>query len=293
MILSGAFAVLLVAAHAAEPPKNSSAIQHYYDEALADYARGDYRAAIIKWTAIIKEDPDQRSAPAMIVDARRKIERLTAKRRRSAFDAVAAGQYRKAFLELEALLDQDPNDPQLQTLQRRLQTVMKTAPHLSMKTKASRAAILGLKGYLTLPPDLKLAFDGLRYACELEPAEATYQALLDQVLVDFPGLAASDAITPGLKLLEYKHKVALHQIYDAKYHLAVVTLDEILALEPEDLLALKRKGSAYYSLGRLNEAQEAWSSAQRLAPKDATLQKFLEKVRRAKLKKYKKDAATP
>ncbi|MEK7384298.1 MAG: tetratricopeptide repeat protein, partial [Elusimicrobiota bacterium] len=193
---------------------------------------------------------------------------------------IAAGRYRKARLELQALLDQDPGDPQLESLQARLDSVIRLAPQITPDDKAARAAIRGLKGYLGLPLDHTLAHNALRYACELSANKRRYDQFLALLLAEVPALANEDAVTPGMKLLEYKHFVALHQIYDAKYHLAVATLGEILALEPNDLLAHKRLGSAYYSLGRMTEARRAWSTALALAPQDKTLRQFLEKTRR-------------
>ncbi len=269
------------AAEDKDKSKNSALIKQYYQDALQSYAVGDYRAAVMKWTAILKEDPDQKTAQSMILDAREQINLLTKKRRMRAFAYIGQAQYRKASGELQILLDQDPGDPQLTTLQNRLQSVMKSAPLLSPKARASRAAILGLKGYLTLPPDLKLAHDGLRYACEIAPRDEVYKELLRLLLTDYPGLESEDALTPGMKLLEYKHQIALHQIYDAKYHLAVLTLNQILALEPDDGMALKRLGSAYYSLKRMNEARDAWTAALKLSPHNKTLEKFLAKIDRA------------
>jgi tetratricopeptide (TPR) repeat protein len=259
--------------------KNSAMISQYYQEALQSYVHGDYRSAIIKWTAIIKEAPEQATAATMILDARQKILMTTRLRRRHAFDFIAAGQYRMAYVEMQALLDQDPGDPQLQALQRRLSGVIKLAPAVLPRTKASRAAILGLKGYLSLPPDLTLAHNGLRYAGELAPDDEIDRKFLALLVAEYPVLTTLDPVTPGMTLLEYKHAVALHQIYDGKYHAAVLALNEILALDPGDLVALKRLGSAYYSLGRMGEARDAWTAALRIAPRDRTLKRFLDKIK--------------
>lgn len=265
--------------------KNSPAIKKYYAEAFELYTRQDYRGAIIKWTAILKEDPDQRTAQTMILDGRKKIAVLTRERRKQAFDFIAAGEYRKALLELQGLLDQDPGDPDLEATQRRLENIIKLAPRIASETRAARASILGLKGFLALPPDLRLAHNALRYAREAAPSEKLYESLLALLYEEYPSLTTADAVTPGMKLLEYKHYIALHQIYDAKHHQAVLTLNEILMFEPGDVMALKRLGSAYYSLNRMDDAQAAWTAALRLAPKDKTLEHFL-----GKIKKYKSSA---
>jgi len=272
------------AAATEKPVRNTALVKQYYQEALDFYAREDFRAAVIKWTAVLKEDPDQRSAQTMILTARKRIIQLTQEKRRSAFALIAAGEYRKAVLELQVLLDQDPGDPDLEATQRRLESIIKLAPTIDPKSKASRAAVLGLKGYLALPPDLRLAHNALRYAWEVAPNEELYKKLLGLLYDEYPSLITADAVTPGMKLLEYKHHVALHQIYDAKHHQAVLTLNEILMFESGDLMALKRLGSAYYSLGRMDDAQAAWSAALKLAPKDKTLVEFLGRIKKAKKK---------
>lgn len=294
---AGALATLLAAASAAADdkpavPVNSPAIQKYYDEAFKAYTQGDYRLAIQKWNAVIKEAPEQTTAPAMIQEAREKLLTASKERRQKTFELIAAGRYRDAIVVLQELLDQDPGDPQLQALQTRLEGILKLADALSPDTKAGRAAVLGLKGYLTIPPDLTLAHNALRYAIELMPEDERYKKFLDLLIADYPVLATLDPVTPGMKLLEYKNTVALHLIYDGKYHAAVLALDEILTLEPEELTALKRLGSAYYSLGRMADARRAWSEALKLAPKDKTLREFLAKTK-APAKTYTNSAETP
>lgn len=287
-VLAGLSASVRGASDAPPTAKNTPAIQQYYDEALKYYATGDYRMAVMKWTEILKEDADQRSAQTMILEARQKIAQLTRKRRLIISAHIASGRYSKARHELQALLDQDPGDPQLVSLQARLESVIQLAPQIAPADKAATMAILGLKGFLGLPPDHRLAHNALRYACELSMSEHRYDKFLALLLAAAPSLANEDAVTPGMKFLEYKHFVAIHQIYDAKYHLAVGTLGEILVLEPDDLMALKRLGSAYFSLGRMTEARKAWGAALALAPKDKTLLKFMKKTRT-----YKSNARTP
>ncbi|MBI3565417.1 MAG: tetratricopeptide repeat protein [Elusimicrobia bacterium] len=260
-----------------EAAKDPAPVQTYYQEALDYYAKGDLRRAIGKWNEVLKADASQKSAQSMILQARRRIEVLTEKRRKHSFQLIAEGRYEDARLEIQTLIDQDPGHPQIDALQSRLEDVEKIAKALPGKDKATRAAVLGLKGYLVFPQDLRLAYDALRYAIELDGTDARFKPFLDLVLDEKPDLA-EDTVTPGMKLVPYLQMVAVHQIYDGKYYRAVATLDEVLTLEPDDVLALKRLGSAYYSLGEKKRARDAWLKALRLQPDDKTLRKFLAKV---------------
>ncbi len=265
------FLALPLAAQEAAPSKKP--VDQYYQEALDYYAKNDYRRAIGKWNEVLKADPDQKTAQSMVLEARKKIAVLTRKRRERTSQLIGEGKYRLALLEIQALLDQDPGDPQVRTLQSRLEQIIKLSPQLDPADKPRRMAVMGLRGLLDTPADLKLAHDALRYACELAPENARFDAYLKLLYAEHPEL--TDDVTPGMRLIEHKQMVALHQIYDAKHHQAVATLSAILTLEPNDLLALKRLGSAYYSLGRKKQAHAVWSRALRLAPEDPALKKFL------------------
>lgn len=274
--MSALLLLLLALPLAAEDAPAKKPVDQYYQEALDYYAAGDFRRAVGKWNEVLKTDPDQKTAKSMILEARKKIAVLTRKRRERTAKLLEEGQYRLALLEIQALLDQDPGDPQVTTLQARLEQVIKLAPKLDPEDKPRRVAVLGLRAFLGTPADLKLAHDALRYAVELSPADARFAAFLKLFYAEHPEM--EDDVTPGMKLIEHKQMVALHQIYDAKHHQAVATLSAILALEPNDVLALKRLGSAYYSLGRKKQAHAVWSKALRLAPGDAALKKFLAKT---------------
>lgn len=257
--------------------KDPSPIQQYYQQALEYYSKQDYRRAIGKWNEILKLDPDQSSARSLLLKARKQVETLTKQRRERTEALVAAGKYEAARLEIQALLDQDPGHPQIVALQSRLESAIKVAAEIDAKSKAERMMVLGAKGWLSYPQDFRLAYDALRYSVELDPKDPRAKAFLDLLLEQRPDLA-DEAVTPGMKLIPYLQMVAVHQIYDADYHRAVVVLGEVLALEPDDALALKRLGSAYYSLHEKDRARAAWERALRLQPGDATLKKFLSKV---------------
>lgn len=275
---------LLAAASAAAPtdkPKaNTQTIREAYDQAFKLYRMGDFRRAIAKWGDILRSDPTQSSAQRMIEEARKALAEQMRKRRARVYELAAAGKYKEAVLQCQSLIDLDPTDNVTRKLEGRLAQVGEIVPEApSEGGKGWRVATLGLKGFLLHPQDLRLAHNGLRYASEISPGNDTFARLLAFLRTEYPQLVADDDVTPGMRFMEHKHLVALHHIYDARYHAAIPVLQEILQLEPNDLVALKQLGSAYFALGRKPQAREAWQRALRLAPKDAVLQEFLAKVK--------------
>ncbi|MBI4052031.1 MAG: tetratricopeptide repeat protein [Elusimicrobia bacterium] len=269
----------------AQTADNQAVIQQHYDQAFLYYRGGDYGRAIQKYNEILKLDPEQRSAKKMIEDARGKVESKNKDKIRKFYKLIEAGKYQKALLDLQFLLDQDPTHPKFVTLQGRLEKIIPIVPQASDKTQAWQIVLRGLKGYLGKEENLRLAYNGLRYSQELDPKDSRISKLLALFTSEHPEMARTDEVTPGMKFMEYKRFVSLNYIYDGKYHLAVDTLNEILDLEPRDIVSLKRLGSSYFGLGHKDRAQEVWTSALKLSPNDKQLKKFLEKVKAAKKSK--------
>ncbi|MBI4386354.1 MAG: tetratricopeptide repeat protein [Elusimicrobia bacterium] len=268
-----------------------------YEKAFLYYKGGDYGPAVQIWNEILRMDPSQKTAQKMIEEARIRITEKSRTHLNKYSRNIAEGKYQKAFLDLQPLLDLDPTNPKYQLLQTRLEGILRVLPEASPATKAFKMAVRGLEGYVGETENLKLTYNGLRYAKELAPQEPKIESLMELFRSRHPEITQqADAVTPGMRFLEYKRFVALNQIYDGKYDMAIETLNEVLALEPKDLISLKRLGSSYYAIGHVSRARQIWSEALKLAPKDKQLKKFLaksrnQKDRRSTAKQSKKRAA--
>ena len=266
-------------ARAAEAAESKAVVvQRYYDQAFGFYKAGDYGRAIQVWDDILRLDPDQKTARDMIRQVQNDVEKTNAKRLAEILAHVKAGRYRSALSGLETLLENGNRTPFASALQAALEDVVQIVPQAPEQGKAWRLTVLSVNAALGNAQDFRLAYDGLRYARELDPADARIKRLLDWFLSRHPEFVNADVVTPGMSLLEYKRSLALDHMYGARYHQAIDTLNEVLALEPADLTALKRLGSSYYSLGLRAKAREAWRKALALAPEDAQLKKFLRKL---------------
>jgi tetratricopeptide (TPR) repeat protein len=261
-----------------KPEDKAVTVQKYYDRAFAYYKSGDYGRAIQIWDDILRLDPDQKTARDMIREVQNDVEKANATRLTAVLAHVKAGRYRSALSGLETLLENGNRTPFASALQSSLEEIVTIAPQAPEKSKAWKLAVLSVNAAVGKTQDFKLAYNGLRYARELDPGEARIKRLLDWFLSHHAEFVDADVVTPGMGLIEYKRSVALDHLYGARYHQAIDALNEVLELEPDDLIALKRLGSAYYSLGLRAKAREAWERALVLAPEDRQLKKFLERI---------------
>lgn len=288
-ILLGGLLLLCVhgAAHSDEAPTLAQTggatvirdFKDHYTQAFALFTSGQYSQAIARWNEVLKIDPEQKTAAKMIRTAREKIDDRDKKEQKRLFDFVAKGSYQAALLELQPLLERDSTHPLYVKLQTRLELLIEIVPKIPA-VRAWQVVARGLTGYIAKEDDLKFAFSALRHARDLSPSEKRFAAIRELLLKDDPSLK-DEKITPGMKFLEYKRSLALSQIYNADYVNAVTNLNEVIALEPNDLVSLKRVGSAYFQLKRYKQAEDAWGQALRLSPKDNKLKKFVRKAQRA------------
>ena len=266
------------AAAGADAETKAAIVQKYYDQAFGFYKEGDYGRAIQIWDDILRIDPGQRTAREMIREVQNNVEKTNAQRLAAVLAHVRGGRYRSALSGVDTLLENGNRTPFASSLQTSLEEIVQITPVAPEKNKAWKLTLLSVNAAIGKTQDLKLAYNGLRYARELEPKDVRIKRLLDWFLTRYPEFKNSDVVTSGMTLLEYKRSLALDHMYGARYHQAIDALNDILQLEPEDLLALKRLGSAYYSLGLPDKARQAWQEALTLAPEDQQLKKFLRKL---------------
>ncbi len=262
------------AAAPAVPADQAPNLQAQYKEAFNFYTGGEYQKAVLKWEQILQKNPDQDTARDMIAKARRMIWRVTRQRQQQITGFIGKGQYQKAQVSLQPLLDLDPDDPRLISFRQRLQNVVEIAPALETRDGPSRAVRTGLAAFLDFDPDYQLAYDAMRYALEKTGGNALFQRFQEMILADQPQLS-KDEITPGMTLIAYMQHNALSDIYDVRYTEAVKVLREVVALEPDNVTALERLGSSYYCLGLKAQAKQTWRQALQISPDDPGLKKFL------------------
>jgi Flp pilus assembly protein TadD len=259
-----------------QPAPENQQITQAYDKAFESYLSGNYQAAIDYWNQVLRLDPAQVTAKNMIEEARQKLYNSTSGQKGKFYALVARGKYGEALLKIEEMTAMDPSNPLFSKLSARLKKITAIVDRKPANTKPWDITALGIYHFVNEEENLPFAYDAFRYAEELSPKEARLKKLTVMLEAESPQLKLNDAKPDGTGILEYKKELALHQIYDSKFYLAVKELESVLKLEPEDAVALKRLGSTYLQLKDYARAREIWQKALTLTPNDEQLKKYLQ-----------------
>ena len=282
ILVSALFIFAPPAALAQDPaPAVNAEMKGYYDKAFGYYVAGDYARAIEHWNLVLRADPKQTTARNMIEDARRKMAGSAVNLKGSFSRLLDKGRYADALIKLEELLATDPTSPYYLKLQGRLNTISALVPAKPSSSKAWNAAAEGVSAWLGEKEDLPFAYDALRYASELSPSDKTIGRLIAALEEEVPQLKLNDSKPENSGVLDHKKKMALDHIYDSKFYMAVKELEGVLRLEPGDVTALKRAGSAYLQLKDYRKARRAWQKALEISPKDEQLTEYLQALEKA------------
>jgi cytochrome c-type biogenesis protein CcmH/NrfG len=255
---------------------DTKALQQYYDSAFKYYLEKDYKKAIEQWNMVLKIDPTQITAKNMIEQAREKLGKSSAEGKSKFYSLVDNGNYKEALLKVEEMLVEDAENPLFLKFQKKLKKITSVITKKPQNTKAWKIAVLGLSHYINENEDLNFAYDALRYSSELSPQDSRFQSLISILEEEEPGLKLNDTKPPNISIIEHKKNIALHYIYDSKFYLAIKELQSVLKLEPEDIVSLKRLGSAYLQLKDYERARDCWEKALKISPEDEQLKEYLQ-----------------
>ena len=182
------------------------------------------------------------------------------------------GQYRSAlqtFQEAERLL---PEDNAIREIRRRLELI---APIIETEAGTQTdAQLIRLSITRFLENDPRKAMNALIYAMEQKVERAELARLRRLFETEHPDIEPA-RIPPGMRLVEHKLQQTLEGIYEGRYLTAIAECSDVLDLEPNNVLALTRLGSAYYAMNEKDKARQIWTKALQLDPKNQVLRKFL------------------
>ena len=155
----------------------------------------------------------------------------------------------------------------------KVQPVLESYSKIEATDKRGRLLKKAVDAYLK--GDDQTAINNAVYASQLWPKDPAIEKLKDSIKKEFPYFVSQMNLLPGVNLVEQKLQEALELIYDKKYVAAITACRQVLDLEPGNVLAVTRMGSAYWVMGAKGTARKLWQGAQKLDPGNAELQEFL------------------
>jgi tetratricopeptide (TPR) repeat protein len=177
------------------------------------------------------------------------------------------GSYMLAIQKFSAALDVDPSNKDIQSMVAKLQDVVADLPK-APSGETGRLVASGVKAYME--GDLSTAYDSFRAAFDQDPTNSELMNLTNRMakltgkpLVETPkGPAAAARWT----LVDQKLHDSLQAIYEGRYDLAIQKCDEVLRIEPSNVVAIGRMGASFFLLGEKDKAVALWKRALELDP---------------------------
>jgi Flp pilus assembly protein TadD len=182
------------------------------------------------------------------------------------------GRYQKAhdtFREAERLL---PSDKSIKEIRRKLAGVYTIIEVEDGQDRGAQIIRLAISRYLE--NDLKRAMNALVYAENIKVDRPEVSRLKRLIEAEYPEGATPPAPS-NVKIVDHKLQLTLEAIYDGRYLAAISECTDVLDLEPDNVTALTRLGSAYFAMNEKEKARQIWTKALQFDPKNDVLRKFL------------------
>jgi len=269
--------------------KEMSTLNDLYSKAADLKAEGKFDLAVETLRKVLEIDPTQDQAISLIESAKKsKFETLSSRAR----ELYRKGDYGKAHESMGKLLAEYPDNTDLIAEIERLNEAQSVVSAVEKDGPGWEAINVSIFNYISPFGNPELSIAASQYALELSSESKGAQSVrqfinarIDPwklkkqgINLGSPNLKAED-VAKNLGTIDQYLTSSLNNIYERSYKRAAEECDIVLALDPKNLLALKRQGSAYYLLNDIPQAIASWKKATQIAPNDKELKGFLDMAR--------------
>ncbi len=252
-------------------------VKGFYEKAEEHIRNEEYGLAINALTEVLEVDKTQERAQQMIATLYKKmLDSMYVK----AEEFYRQGFYMSARDQYYRIMAANPEDDKVKGIIDRLNGLINVSPKLDAAGEVPDILRRGLMHEISPDGNPEVAIVAAQYAVQVEPENQTFQRILDHLQkTHLSTLQTMERLQRDMNVIDQYLFVALNNIYEGRYDLAVRKCMIVLELQPDNVLALKRLGSAYFALGRKEKARETWEEALKYAPRDAELPGFIKQAR--------------
>ncbi len=232
------------------------------------------------WAEKLKSLPTEEEID--VIEAKLKTEEERRRYFQSLFeDAIknySNGNYKLSLSMLNKAKEVYPNATDIDIYIDKIKLITSIYSEIIPKDKVTRLLVRGISFFIN--GDNTSAVKVINYASSLSPEDKTILRLLN-LIEEKTGIRAEKIESPaGTTIVDKLHNESLIAFRKRDYAQVVKLCEEILLLEPEDILAYKRLGSALYAMGEKEKAISMWQQALRLNPQDEKLRKLIESIKK-------------
>ena len=252
-------------------------IKEFYERAEMFMTKERYDLAIETWNSILKLDQRQEVASRYIAAARRKkLDSMYNDGRLMYLE----GDYVSSRSIYNRIFNDNPTDIDLKKVITRLDETIRIVQKVSMEGKEFDMIRKAFAHYISPDGNLKTAIAASWYAMQISPKNDLAFVLRNFFEKKFPSVVVTmEPPVRDMDIIDQYLFAALNHIYEGRYDLAIQECTIVLDLQPDNVLAYKRLGSAYFAIGSKEKARESWESALSLSPDDKELKKFIKDIK--------------
>ncbi len=264
----------------AQSKSTRSIIEELLKKARTAIMNKQYRRAVSYCEAALKIDSGNMTALLLLAEAQKAIEKKIKPIYERAKVLCSGGDYHAALSKFEIIKKIDTADSVRMEVYKRLLKVAAITPEEKRQTRYAEIFRKAVNDFVDEKYDIRLSYIRLRYIFGCDKKYIFAGKLMEMLEKEYPQITAWERPPKDLSLIKHKLYTALREIYDGHYDDAIRACDDVLLLEPDNITALKRLGSAYYALDEVEKAKLIWQKAKKINPEDKELKSIEKKLLR-------------
>jgi Flp pilus assembly protein TadD len=188
-------------------------------------------------------------------------------------DKIATGYYSEALTGLTEADRVLKNDPETKTLLARVAPIAALVPSATGGQQRNTLLRKSVNKYMMNDAD---AVNIITYASQIMPNDVTVGQVKQVITKSFPESMTAQRYLPGISVVDQLLQEALDLIRGGRFIQSVATLEKVLEIEPNNITALTRMGSAYWAMGKKDLARKTWKRVLELDPDNKEVLQFMQ-----------------
>ncbi|MFH1541229.1 MAG: type IX secretion system membrane protein PorP/SprF [Elusimicrobiota bacterium] len=194
----------------------------------------------------------------------------------SAKKEIDAGYYKNALEKLKAARQILKDAPAVNELIIKIEPIAQIIPEIIAVDKKDSLLRKGIDKYLANNGESALNF--MIYASQLWSQDENIKLLKDIIMEKFSETSPTvERVLPGITIVDQLLQDVLGLIRSSRFVQAVVVCEKILEVEPDNVIALTRQGSAYWAMNKKEMAKKIWEKVLKLDPNNKEIIEFFKK----------------